>query len=487
MMRDVRNWGSLLDCAAIKGITADSRLVKPGYVFAALPGVKADGHSFIPQAVSAGAVVVLVSNAFKGDAGGAQVIACDDLRCALSELAAWYYEDQPEHIVAVTGTNGKTSTVYFVEQFWRALGKTAASLGTLGWRAPNDVALPEMAMTTPDPVVLHEGLARLSRAGVTHLAMEASSHGLDQYRLHGVRLRAAGFTNLTRDHLDYHGSMEEYGAAKLKLFSEVLVEGGVSVVNADDPFFEKICETVENLPSRLVTYGHAGEDLRIISVRPEPQGLSADLSFYGQEVSVNIPLVGAFQLFNVLCAAGLVLGAEPTKNEIETIVNAMQGLTSVPGRMQLVAGHPAGAGVYVDYAHTPDALETVLKALRAHTSGRLVCLFGCGGDRDTGKRPMMGRVADDLADHVIVTDDNPRSENPADIRAQILAAVPEAQDVGGRASAIKAGVSMLSKGDVLCIAGKGHEQGQIFADHTEPFDDCQVAAAAIAKCAGGVQ
>ncbi|MGB0719317.1 MAG: UDP-N-acetylmuramoyl-L-alanyl-D-glutamate--2,6-diaminopimelate ligase, partial [Bdellovibrionales bacterium] len=355
----------------------------------------------------------------------------------------------------VTGTNGKTSVVHFAKQIWAALGYHAENMGTLSG-----------AMTTPYPVAIHEKLAALADNGVTHLALEASSHGLDQYRLDGVNIKAAGFTNLSRDHLDYHADMDAYLAAKSRLFNGLLGEGDVAVLNADIPEYERLTTQTK---ARVLSYGRKGEDLKILSITPTETGQDCEFKINNETHRIDINLVGEFQIYNLLCALGLVL-SEGGINA-EKAVKTLEKITGVRGRLEFVSGHPRGAGIYIDYAHTPDALENVLNALRPHTSGNLVCLFGCGGDRDTGKRPQMGDIATRLADRVVITDDNPRSEDPAAIRAAIMAAAPDAREIPDRRKAINHCVSSLQSGDVLLVAGKGHEQGQILAGQTLPFDD----------------
>lgn len=461
---------------ALKGLTSDSRKVRPGYLFAALPGVKADGAAFIPDALKAGATHILAAHGtslLQGfETSSITLIQSDNPRRDFALLAAAFYARQPETMVAVTGTNGKTSTAVFTQRIWEALGHKAVSIGTLGIHGGGFDR--EGTHTTPDPAALHELLAELAEAGVTHAAMEASSHGLDQHRLDGVRLKAAGFTNLTRDHLDYHGTMEAYKIAKRRLFTEVLEEGGLVVLNADVPEFEEFSGMSLKAGRRVMSYGRNGRDIKVLKAAPVPEGLAVELEASGQRYDFTLPLIGAFQLYNALCAAGLSLAP------LDKVLPLLKDIKGVPGRMQGVAGHRAGAGVYVDYAHTPDALENVLKAARPHTHGKLLCLMGCGGDRDKGKRPVMGKISCDLADHVIVTDDNPRSEDPAQIRADVLAGCHgDYEETGGRREAIRHAVKMLKAGDVLIIAGKGHEQGQIFKDHTEPFDDVSEAKQAI--------
>lgn len=458
----------MIDVASLKGLTSDSRKVRPGFLFAALPGAKADGAAFIADAVRNGASCILAGPeaSLPDELKNSSITLIQNVnpRREFARIAAEFYGRQPGVMAAVTGTNGKTSTAVFTQQIWEALGHKSVSIGTLGIRGAGLDR--EGTHTTPDPAELHALLAELAEAGVTHAAMEASSHGLDQYRLDGVQLKAAGFTNLTRDHLDYHVTMEAYKTAKLRLFTELLEPGGLAVLNADAPEFAAFNEAALKAGRRVISYGRAGRDFKILEARPVPEGLAVSVELSGAAHDFTLPLIGAFQLYNALCAMGLSMAAP------EAVLPILKTVQGVPGRMQAVAGHPSGAGVYVDYAHTPDALENVLKAARPHTEGRLVCLMGCGGDRDKGKRPVMGKISCDLADHVIVTDDNPRSEDPAAIRADVLAGCHGSfEEVGGRREAIRHAVKMLAAGDVLIVAGKGHEQGQIFKDRTEAFDD----------------
>ena len=395
-------------------------------------------------------------------------------------MAAAFHGPQPVHIAAVTGTNGKTSVTSFAHQIWAQLGHPAASLGTLGLKA--SLHSETLSLTTPDPVALIREIAKLAVRGTTHLAFEASSHGLDQYRVDGVRVTSAAFTNLSRDHLDYHESMAAYFDAKARLFREVLPANGTAVLNADAPEFDALAKICRARGQKILSYGRAGTDLRLADQELGRAGQTIDIEILGTPHRVDLPLAGAFQAMNVLAALGLVIaeGANPAD-----AVATLSHLSGVRGRMELAAQHPIGADIYVDYAHTPDALETALAALRPHTAGRLICVFGAGGDRDRGKRPDMGAVAARLADRVIVTDDNPRSEDPGTIRRDILAACPDAQDIGDRRAAIGAAVAMLRHGDVLLIAGKGHEAGQIVGDRVIPFDDAEVARAAVAAFEGG--
>lgn len=472
---------AVIEDREIRGLTADSRAVERGFLFAALPGSRHDGRAFIAEAVACGAVAVLApqGTALPEGAGAAALVADDNPRRRLALMAARFYEVQPRSIAAVTGTNGKTSVASFTRQIWQRLGYRAASLGTLGL-VPARPDAPK-SLTTPDPVELHRCLAALARDGIDHLAMEASSHGLDQHRLDGVRVTAAAFTNVTRDHLDYHGSMAAYLAAKRRLFAELLAADGTAVLNADDPAAAALAEACAARGLRVMTYGSRGRELRLLRQEPTQDGQRLTLEIDGRRHEVSLLLAGTFQAANVLAALGLVLatGAQ-TPGTLDHALDVLGGLEGVPGRLESVGRTPRGAEVYVDYAHTPDALQTVLQALRPHTAGRLHVVVGCGGDRDPGKRPMMGEIAARLADAVIVTDDNPRSEDPAAIRRAILAAAPQAEEIGDRGEAIARAVATLSAGDVLVIAGKGHESGQIVGDRVLPFDDRDVARRAIA-------
>lgn len=469
----------------VAGLTADSRCVQPGYLFAALPGSKLDGRRFIPDALARGCAAVLAVPGTQLPEGASAILIEDPApRRRLALMAAAFCGPQPETMVAVTGTNGKTSTVQFVRQLWQSAGHAAASLGTLGLQSPS-LNRPG-SLTTPDTVALHQDLAALAAAGVTHAAMEASSHGLDQNRLDGVSLKAAGFTNLTRDHLDYHGSMEAYFAAKRALFDHVLPAEATAVLNADVPSYSELAQVCSSRGQRVWSYGGAGKDLVLREVDAFPGGQTITAELFGRRVRVDVPLAGRFQVWNLLCALGLVLAdaAQPDQ-EIDRYLPALGSLDGVPGRMQLVAVHPSGAPIYVDYAHTPDALETVLTALRPHVMARLLVVFGCGGDRDPGKRPIMGEVSGRLADLAIVTDDNPRTEDPALIRRAAMAGSPRPLvDIGDRADAIRAAVARLHEGDVLVIAGKGHEPGQTIGTETRPFDDAEEVRAAVALLGG---
>ncbi len=463
--------GSPHEDIEIAGLTADSRCVRPGYLFAAIPGTRLDGRRFIADALRAGAAAILAPPDISPESleRSVPVIHDPNPRRRLARMAALFYETQPSVIVAVTGTNGKTSVASFVRQIWTGLGIRAASLGTLGLVAP-DFNRPGN-LTTPDPVDLHRVLAELAHADTDHLAIEASSHGLAQNRLDGVVVEAAAFTNLTRDHLDYHGSMAAYREAKLRLFSELVRDGGAAVVNAEIAEFPAIAEIASERGLRLLSYGFEKGDIRCRRAEPDPAGWTLDIILPNGDAQVRFPLPGRFQIANALAALGLVIacgadGAAATAR--------LAGLQSVPGRLECVARLPSGGLVLVDYAHTPDALATVLAAVRPHAAGRLMVVFGCGGERDPGKRPEMGAVAAQLADSVIVTDDNPRGEDPATIRRAILAACPGAVEIPDRRDAIGVAVSELGEGDVLIIAGKGHETGQIVGDRILPFEDAAV-------------
>ena len=455
----------------IAGLTADSRLIRPGYLFAAIPGTRLDGRDFIADAVAAGAAAVLAPRNVTPDAlaPGVSLLRTDNPRRALARMASAFYGRQPETVAAVTGTNGKTSVADFTRQIWTKLGHRSASLGTLGLSGPGIAERGNL--TTPDPVELHGKLAELADQGVDHLAVEASSHGLEQFRLDGIRIAAAAFTNLTRDHLDYHGSMEDYRAAKLRLFQELLPEGGAAVLNAESPEFIALQKIAESHGLRVLSYGIAKGDLHCGHATAQAEGWDLEIDAMGETFALTFPLPGAFQVDNALAALGLAIACGAVPKDAAPLLAELEG---VNGRLETVARLPSGARVLVDYAHTPDALENVLKAVRPHTSGRLIVVFGCGGDGDAGKRPEMGAIAARLADSAIVTDDNPRTEDPAAIRSEILAACPGCTEVGDRRDAIGVAISKLRAGDVLVVAGKGHETGQIVGDQILPFEDAAV-------------
>ncbi len=480
--RDLARFSAL----EIAGLTADSREVRPGYLFAALPGAKVSGVEFLAEAARRGAVAVLApTGAIGPGATDLPVIEVDRPRRMFARMAAAFHGAQPETVVAVTGTSGKTSTVSFARRIWTTLGLSAASLGTLG--VESGPITDYTGLTTADPMRLQADLAALARAGVIRAAMEASSHGIDQCRLDGVRIRAAGFTSFGRDHLDYHQTTDAYLDAKMRLFTEVLEPAGTAVLNADLPEFAMLEARARAAGRRVMSYGWRGREIRIDARSPLPGGQRVTISVFGQRRDFTFPLAGGFQLMNALCALGLVIAAEfddPANSaggRLIPMIAALETLKGVPGRLERVASLPDGAAIYVDYAHKPDALVAVLEALRPHVTGRLVVAFGCGGDRDPGKRPLMGAIAARLADRVIITDDNPRGEDPALIRAAILADCPGAIEIGDRAEAIAAGIHSLAAGDVFVIAGKGHEQGQIVGDTVIPFDDAAVARAIVAE------
>ena len=448
----------------IAGLTADSREVKPGWLFAALRGAKADGARFIPSAIASGAAAILAEEGTQLDTPVA-LLASPKPRRALALMAARFYGAQPGTVVAVTGTSGKTSVADFTRQIFAALGHKAASLGTLGLMTPG--ASVYGGLTSPDPISLHRTLAALAQDGITHLSLEASSHGLDQQRLDGIKIAAAAFTNLGHDHLDYHPSADAYLAAKLRLFSELLPAGGVAVVNADAAQAKNVIAVAQRAGRAIMTVGRAGETLALEALAPDRFAQRLRIRHAGRSADIRLPLLGAYQASNALIAAGLALA---TGEPADRVLNALGKLEGVKGRLE-VMGLVRGGLVVIDYAHKPDALAAALSALRPFAPGRLVCVFGCGGDRDQGKRPIMGRIAATLADSVIVTDDNPRSEDAGAIRAQILAGALSAREIGDRAEAINAGARLLGAGDVLLVAGKGHETGQIIGDTVVLFSD----------------
>ncbi|ESY86146.1 MULTISPECIES: UDP-N-acetylmuramoyl-L-alanyl-D-glutamate--2,6-diaminopimelate ligase [unclassified Mesorhizobium] len=450
----------------VTGISSDSRQVKPGVVFFALAGTKADGASYAADAARRGAAMIVVG---KGSALAdlpVPVLAVDDPRLALALSAARYFGKQPQTMVAVTGTSGKTSVAAFTRQIWEQAGYAAASIGTTGVVAPgrNEYG----SLTTPDPVALHRLLRELADAGVTHASMEASSHGLDQRRLDGVKLSAGGFTNLGRDHMDYHPTIEDYHRAKLRLFDTLLPKGAPAIVFADDPWSEPTIKAARAAGLDVLTVGRHGDFLRLKRVEHERHRQRAEVEADGVIHEIDLPLAGDFQIANALVSAGLAIS---TGMPVTKALAALQKLKGAPGRLDLVGTTASGAPVYVDYAHKPDALENVLASVRPFTTGRVMVVFGCGGDRDRGKRPIMGEIATRLADVVIVTDDNPRSEVPETIRAAILEAAPGAMEIGDRRKAIHEAVAMLHAGDTLIVAGKGHEEGQTIGSETLHFSD----------------
>lgn len=450
----------------VKGITAASSAVGPGWIFAALPGAKTDGARFIPDAIQRGASAIVVGEG-KGIAndGPVPMLCVKNPRRALALIAARFHPRQPDVAVAVTGTSGKTSVADFTRQIFSSLGRPAASLGTIGLIKPDGAIYG--SLTTPDPVTLHATLDGLAGDGITHLAFEASSHGLVQHRLDGVRLKAAAFTNLGRDHMDYHPTVDDYFNAKMRLFTELLQPGQAAVINTDGAYAERVIAAAEARGLRVLTVGSKGKTLRRLSLKNEGFAQVMLVEAEGRIYDVTLPLVGAYQAENALTAAGLAIAAG---EDVKCVLAALPSLRGVPGRLEII-GEAKGGLAIVDYAHKPEALAAALDACRPFVSGKLISVFGCGGDRDKGKRPLMGQISAAKADVTIVTDDNPRSEHPAAIRNEILAGALGAQEIGDRAEAIRAAVAMMGQGDVVLVAGKGHETGQIIGDRVIPFSD----------------
>jgi UDP-N-acetylmuramoyl-L-alanyl-D-glutamate--2,6-diaminopimelate ligase len=458
----------------VGGVTADSRAVKRGDVFVAIAGSKADGARFIAPALAAGAAAIVAER--KPDAPlpeGVAFARVANARRALALAAAKFYPRQPKTIAAVTGTSGKTSVVAFTRQIWSALGFSAASIGTIGVVSPRGETYG--SLTTPDPVALHRSIDTLAGDGVTHLAIEASSHGLDQFRLDGLRIAVGGFTNITRDHLDYHQNFEAYLAAKLRLFEALLERGSAAVIDVDHDHADAVLRAATTRGLSILSVGHSGTGIRLVEAKIDGFAQTLQLEHGGKSFQVRLPLVGEFQVENALVAAGLAIA---TGSEPAAVFPALENLKGAKGRLELV-GSNRGAPIFVDYAHKPDALAKALDALRPYVTGRLAVVFGAGGDRDRGKRPLMGAIAAEKADRVVVTDDNPRSEDAAAIRAAILAAARGAAEIGDRREAIRSAIAELRRGDVLLIAGKGHETGQIIGDRIVPFSDHEAVAAAL--------
>lgn len=469
----------------ITGLSVDSRDVKKGHLFAAVPGVNAHGGEFIQYALRMGAGAILTDR--KGADIARQelaqakvpVILAQDPRQTLAYCAALWFGEQPETVVAITGTNGKTSVASFLRQIWTRLGLQAANIGTTGIEGAFQAPL---AHTTPESITLHQALADMANSGVTHAAMEASSHGLEQRRLDGVHLAAAAFTNFSQDHLDYHSSFDDYFAAKMGLFSRLLPEDGVAVVNLDDPRGEEVAEFTLARGQELLTVGHTGAvNLLIERQRFDASGQDVRFLWNGEPHQLRLNLIGGFQAENVMMASALAIA---TGSDPKDVFATLPALRTVRGRMELAATRRNGASVFVDFSHTPDALATALQALRPHVLGRLVVVIGAGGDRDQTKRPLMGEAAARFGDVVFVTDDNPRGEDPAHIRAMVMQGCPDAIEVGDRAEAILRGVDALQPGDALLVAGKGHESGQIIGDSVFPFDDVEQASVAVAALDG---
>jgi UDP-N-acetylmuramoyl-L-alanyl-D-glutamate--2,6-diaminopimelate ligase len=452
----------------VTGFAIDHRKVARGSVFGAFKGAVFNGEDFIGQAVDRGAVAVVAGP--EAEVARVPLLSDPEPRRLFAELAAKFYAPYPDTVVAVTGTNGKTSTVEITRQIWRMLGHRSASIGTLGVTTSDDQV--KTGLTTPDIVTFLNNMAGLKRMGMTHVAYEASSHGLDQHRAEGVPLAAAAFTNFSRDHLDYHGTMKEYFEAKMRLFERLLPPGKPAVVWADDPKSEEVIERASAAGHEMLTVGRKGQAIRLVEQTPTALGQTLMLEHAGKAYRLALPLIGAYQASNVLTAAGLVLA---TGGEWNATFSAMQRVSPVRGRLERAVISRAGVPVYIDYAHTPDALEAAIAALRAHVEGRLITVFGAGGDRDQGKRPQMGVVASRLSDIVIVTDDNPRSEDPALIRSAIMAGASGAKEVPGRREAIAEAIRIARSGDIVLVAGKGHETGQIVGDRVLPFDDALVA------------
>ena len=452
----------------VTGFAIDNRKVAPGTIFGAFQGLRVNGEDYIADAVKAGAIAVVARP--EAVVEGAIHIAHANPRRLFAQLAARYFAPFPDVTVAVTGTNGKTSTVELARQLWRMMGHHAASIGTLGVTTSVDQV--STGLTTPDIVTFLANMSGLCREGVSHAAFEASSHGLDQYRTEGLPVVAGAFTNLSRDHLDYHGDMDRYFDAKMRLFDEVVAADGAAVVWADDAWSDKVIARVAARGLKLLSVGEKGEALRLVSRTPTQLGQLLEIEVEGKRYTVNLPLIGAYQAANALTAAGLVIA---TGGDVVKVLELLGRVQPVRGRLERAVISKTGAPVYVDYAHTPDGLKAAIEALRPHTKGRLIALFGAGGDRDAGKRPLMGQVAAELADHVIVTDDNPRSEEPSAIRAAVMAGARGAEEIGGRRAAIAAAIAQAGKDDIVLLAGKGHEQGQIIGDRVLPFDDVTVA------------
>ena len=452
---------------SIKGITSDSRVVEQGYLFAAIPGTQVDGARFIPSALEKGAVAILMTDECQVEVpDNIAVIHSSNPRHELAKFAAEFYSAQPETCIAVTGTNGKTSVASFVRQIWRGMGYHAASLGTIGLVTDDENV--SSTHTTPEPVALHKMLAELKQQGVEHLALEASSHGLQQNRLDGVRIKAGAFTNISRDHLDYHDSFEDYFAQKMRLFSELLPDDAAAVIDVDSDGGKKALEICQKRGLNIIDVGEGADILKLKNITRDGHSQKLTVGYDDHEYSIQLPLVGYFQASNALVSAGLCLsqGAEP-----EAVFKQLEQIKGAKGRLEYVGKAKSGAAIFIDYAHTPDALETALLALKPYVENELICLFGCGGDRDKGKRPQMGKAAADYSDVVYVTDDNPRSESADQIRSEIMVAVPGASEIGDRAKAIRTAISNSKSGDVLLVAGKGHETGQIIGDQVIPFSD----------------
>ena len=458
----------------VTGFAIDHRKIAPGNVFGAFRGAKFNGEEFIDAAITAGAIAIVADPSAK--VNGAVHIADPEPRRLFAQMAARYFTPSPTHVAAVSGTNGKTSVAELTRQLWRMDGYNSASIGTLGVTTADDQV--KTGLTTPDIVTFLSNMSGLAREGVSHAIFEASSHGLSQYRTEGLPVKVGAFTNLSRDHLDYHGDMDSYFEAKMRLFDEVVWSDGTAVVWADDdPWSGKVIQRVKDRGLKMLTVGEQGSTLQLVSQTPTHLGQVLMVKAEGNTHRISLPLIGAYQAANILCAAAIVLA---TGGELEKIFDHMQRVQPVRGRMERAVITRAGAPVYVDYAHTPDALRAAIAALRPHVTGSLITVFGAGGDRDKGKRPEMGRIAMEMSDQVVVTDDNPRSEDPAIIRAEIMAGAAGAMEVGDRRAAVSQAIDLAGPQDIILLAGKGHEQGQIVGDRVIPFDDVEVAR----ECAG---
>lgn len=465
----------------IKGLCFDSRKCANNFLFGAFKGISTDGMIYIHDAIARGAKVILTSLDEKYDKSWGDVchLRHENPRCVFGQMVARFFGQQPEFIAAITGTNGKTSVAHFCRTIWEKMGKKSASIGTLGViEKPNQEVGDDSALTTPDPLFLHETLARLAKNGITHLSMEASSHGLDQWRLAGVNIKVAGITNISRDHLDYHGTHEKYIYAKMMLFRDYLENGSDVMINADIAEYESIVAICNEKQHKVTSFGKNGKDIKLIGAIPNERGQVIIAEIAGKKYEISTRLMGTFQASNLLCAIGMVMSSGLP---IEEIISACNDIYAVTGRMEKVANHPSGAPVIIDYAHTPDALEKVLLALRPHTKRKLVVVFGCGGNRDRGKRPIMGALAEKLADTIIITDDNPRKEDPAFIRSEILSACKNSVEIGNRKEAIEYAIKNLQTGDILLLAGKGHEKYQIIGETKHRFDETQIARDAISS------
>jgi len=455
-----------LNLENFSGLTCDSRHVKPGMIFAALPGTVSDGRDYIPKAIEKGAGAILSLPGLPKLS--VPLIENENPRLVYAQLAARFHPGQPKTLIAMTGTNGKSSTVEFLRQIWDSAGHKAACFGTLGVRTAKGHT--PLSHTTPDAVDLHKALSQLKQDGVTHVAMEASSHGLDQYRLDGVKVSAAGFSNLTQDHFDYHSNVRQYFAAKARLFTELTPPRADVVINVDDAYGRQIADICKARGQSVLSIGWQGKDIAIKAIKAKPSSQNVSLDVLGKSHKFELPLAGAFQVFNAVSALGLALVTDVKR---DMGLEALENLQGVAGRMEPAGHNHKGAPIFIDFAHTEDGLDKVLTSLRPHTEGALVVVFGCGGDRDPDKRAKMGAVAQRLADRVIVTDDNPRSEDPDTIRKAVMRGCPKAQNIGGRAKAIRAGIDVLGPKDCLVVAGKGHETGQIISGVTYPFSDIE--------------